>query len=124
MSVLTTAARKKLPKKDFGIPSKKAYPMPDKKHAIVAKAYASRYASPSQKAAIDAKANKIIKGSDPKEGTKADVKEDKTSNDDMPMRMAVNKKSGMVMRHPAKDMNMGQIKRYIAREKRKASNHA
>lgn len=121
MAVLTTQARKKLPSKDFGIPSKKAYPMPDKKHAIVAKAYATRYASPSQKKAIDAKANKVIKGNDPKEGSKADIKEDKSSNDDAtPLKMAVNKTSGKVYKHPAKDMTIGQMNRYMAREKRKA----
>ena len=34
--------------------------MPDKKHAAVAKAYAKRFASPSQQAKIDAKANAIL----------------------------------------------------------------
>lgn len=71
MAKLTASDRKKLPKKDFGLPSKKskggqnkagkgAYPMPDKTHARVAKAYASRFASPAEKAKIDAKANKIL----------------------------------------------------------------
>lgn len=76
MSKLSTAERKKLPKKDFGLPSKVdkkgenkagrgAYPMPDKAHARVAKSYASKEEhagklSPSAKAKIDAKADKIL----------------------------------------------------------------
>lgn len=71
MAKLTTQQRKKLPKKDFALPSKKgkngknkagkgAYPMPDKAHARIAKAYASRFATPSQRAEIDTKANKIL----------------------------------------------------------------
>jgi hypothetical protein len=35
--------------------------MPDKAHAVAAKARATEFATPSQKAKIDAKANKIIK---------------------------------------------------------------
>lgn len=66
MARLTTSARKVLPKKDFALPKKNAagkgsYPMPDKKHAAVAKGYAKRFASPSQRAIIDAKANKMLK---------------------------------------------------------------
>jgi hypothetical protein len=61
MAKLTAKTRKKLPKSDFGLPGKKAYPMPDAKHAAVAKAYASRYASPEQQKEIDAKANKVLK---------------------------------------------------------------
>ena len=65
MSKLTTKARKALPKSDFGLPGKKAYPMPDKAHAINAKARATQQVkagnlSPSSKAKIVAKANKII----------------------------------------------------------------
>jgi len=37
-----------------------SYPMPDKKHAAVAKGFAKRFASPSQRAQIDAKANRIL----------------------------------------------------------------
>lgn len=37
-----------------------AYPMPDKAHARVAKAYASRFASPAERTKIDAKANRIL----------------------------------------------------------------
>jgi hypothetical protein len=41
MAKLTTKARKKLPATDFGEPKKHAYPMPDKAHAINAKARAA-----------------------------------------------------------------------------------
>jgi len=65
MAKLTTAARKKMPKKEFGEPGKKAYPMPDKSHAANAKARASQMEakgklSASEKAKIDAKANKVL----------------------------------------------------------------
>lgn len=66
MARLTTAARKHLPTKDYGLPAKKgsanrgSYPMPDKTHARVAKAYASRFASPAERVKIDAKANKVL----------------------------------------------------------------
>ncbi|MHB8272280.1 hypothetical protein [Bradyrhizobium sp.] len=63
MAKLTTAARKKLPKSDFGGPDR-SYPMPDKAHAANAKSRAAQFASPALKAKIDAKANKILgKGS-------------------------------------------------------------
>lgn len=66
MARLTSKARKALPKKDFGLPGKKAYPMPDRSHAGNAKARASQMEkagklSPAAKAKIDAKANKILK---------------------------------------------------------------
>ena len=65
MSKLTTAARKAMPKSEFGQPGKKAYPMPDKSHAANAKARASQAVnagrmSESTKAKIDAKANKVL----------------------------------------------------------------
>jgi len=59
---LTAADRKKMPSSMFGDPAKRKYPMPDKKHAAVAKAYASRFASKSKEKKIDAKANKKIFG--------------------------------------------------------------
>lgn len=61
MAKLTTKARKALPKSEFGLPGAKAYPMPDKTHAANAKARAAQFATPSQKAKIDAKADKILK---------------------------------------------------------------
>lgn len=70
MAKLNASARKNVPKSQMGLPGKAtkkggavsgSYPMPDKKHAAVAKAYAKRYASPAQQKTIDAKANKILK---------------------------------------------------------------
>lgn len=65
MSKLTTKARKALPKSEFGMPGKRAYPMPDKAHAANAKARATQAVkagrmSESTKAKIDAKANKVL----------------------------------------------------------------
>lgn len=65
MAKLTTKARKALPKSSFGLPGTGKYPMPDKSHAGNAKARASQMEakgklSPSAKAKIDAKANKIL----------------------------------------------------------------
>ena len=62
---LSTSARKALPKATFGIPSKRAYPMPDASHAINAKARATQMVNrgllaPSTAIKIDAKANRIL----------------------------------------------------------------
>ncbi len=62
---LTPKVRKAIPKQDFGLPGKKAYPMPDKSHAVNAKARATQMEddgklSASSKSKIDAKANKVI----------------------------------------------------------------
>ena len=52
MAKLTAAERKALPKSDFAVPSKApgpgSYPIPDKKHAAVAKGYGKRFASSSE----------------------------------------------------------------------------
>jgi hypothetical protein len=69
MAILTTKQRNKLPKSDFGLPGREAYPMPDKAHAKNAKARASEMEkkgklSESSKAKIDAKANRILDGGD------------------------------------------------------------
>lgn len=40
MGKLNAKERKHLPKSDFGIPSQRAYPMPDREHAADAKARA------------------------------------------------------------------------------------
>jgi hypothetical protein len=66
MAKLTTKTRKAMPKKDFGLPGSKKYPMPDKAHAANAKARASQQVkagklSPSTAKKIDAKANKVLK---------------------------------------------------------------
>lgn len=65
MVKLTTEKRNKIPKKEFGLPGEKKYPMPDKSHAVNAKARATQMVekgklSESSKAKIDAKANKVL----------------------------------------------------------------
>lgn len=65
MATLTSKARSKIPKKKFGLPAERKYPMPDKTHAINAKARATQMEnagklSASSKSKIDAKANKIL----------------------------------------------------------------
>lgn len=65
MAKLTSKARNSMPKSEFGLPGKKAYPMPDKGHAANAKARATQQVkagnlSPSSKARIDAKANRVL----------------------------------------------------------------
>lgn len=67
MAKLTTKARNKLPLTSFGLPGKRAYPMPDKAHAVAAKARATQAVkagrmSKSTEAKIDAKANRRLKG--------------------------------------------------------------
>lgn len=66
---LTAAARRRVPASKTGLPGKRSkkggavtgsYPMPDRKHAAIAKGYAKRFASPAQRAKIDAKANRIL----------------------------------------------------------------
>ncbi len=65
MAKLTVAKRKKIPKKEFGLPGSKKYPMEDASHARNAKGRAEQQVkagklSKSSKAKIDAKANKIL----------------------------------------------------------------
>ncbi len=64
MATLTAKKRNALGAGTFGLPSRRAYPMPDKSHAANAKARASQQVgksiTPSQKATIDAKANRIL----------------------------------------------------------------
>lgn len=59
MGKLTTAARKALPAKDFAGPGR-SYPVEDKAHAMAAKARAAEFASPSVKAKVDAKADRVL----------------------------------------------------------------
>lgn len=58
MAKLSSKARNKLPKKDFAVPGKKAYPIEDKSHARNALARVSEFGSPSQKAEVKAKVHK------------------------------------------------------------------
>lgn len=65
MSKLTTKARKKIPKSEFGLPGERKYPMENRAHAANAKARASQMEkagklSSSSKAKIDAKANQVL----------------------------------------------------------------
>ncbi len=65
MAKLDTKERKKLPKGDFALPGKRAYPVEDKAHARNAKARASEMEnkgklSAASKAKIDAKADKVL----------------------------------------------------------------
>jgi hypothetical protein len=67
MATLTTKQRKALPKSEFAGPGK-SYPIPDKSHAANAKARASQMVkagklAKSAQAKINAKANKVLKGS-------------------------------------------------------------
>lgn len=65
MADLTTKARKRIPKKEFGLPGERKYPVEDKAHARNAKARASQMVkkgklSTSSQAKIDAKADKVL----------------------------------------------------------------
>jgi len=65
MAELTIAKRKKLKKSTFGLPGRRAYPMPDRAHAQNAKARATQMVkkgklSASGAAKIRAKANTIL----------------------------------------------------------------
>ncbi|MCZ0973152.1 hypothetical protein O1L55_20660 [Streptomyces albulus] len=103
MAELNAKARKKLPKSDFGQPSKKAYPMQDKAHAANAKARASQEVNKGKltetaEKQIDAKANKILgeKNGKPTASTKAraavvDGKTDKLLGTDSPQAAATRK---------------------------------
>lgn len=62
---LNAAARKRIPKSEFGMPGERKYPMPDKGHAEAAKGRATQQAkkgnlSPSAAASIRRKANAIL----------------------------------------------------------------
>lgn len=60
---LSAPARAAMPQSEFGVPSKApgpgSYPMPDRKHAVVAEGLAAMHNDP-HKEAIDAKARKIL----------------------------------------------------------------
>ena len=62
---LNAAARKRIPKSEFGLPGKRKYPMEDREHAGLAKSYASKEVkrgnlSASSAAKIRAKADRIL----------------------------------------------------------------
>lgn len=65
MAELDAAERKEIPKKKFGLPSERKYPIPDRSHAGNAKARAKQMLkrgllSEKQYAKIIAKANKVL----------------------------------------------------------------
>lgn len=65
MAKLTAKARNALPKKDFALPGKRAYPVENASHAANAKARASQAVnagrmSKATEQKIDAKANKVL----------------------------------------------------------------
>lgn len=67
MAKLSSKSRDKLPKSDFGLPGERKYPMENKTHAANAKARATQMVekgklSPSAKAKIDSKANRVLDG--------------------------------------------------------------
>lgn len=69
MARLTAAKRKKIPKKEFGEPASRKYPMPDRRHASLAKTYATiemehGKLSKSEHAKIVAKADRKLYGQD------------------------------------------------------------
>lgn len=74
MAKLTAKTRKKIPDSKFAGPNR-SYPVQDRSHAVAAKAFSSRAVkagrmSASQKATIDAKANKVLGSSSKKKGKK------------------------------------------------------
>ncbi len=65
MAKLTAATRKKIPSEKFGLPGERKYPMPDKSHAVNAKARATQMVKKGKLSAasaskIKAKANKVL----------------------------------------------------------------
>lgn len=56
---VSKSTRKSLPASKMGEPKKDKYPMPDKKHAAIAKGFAAMHHAKDKKA-IDAKADKIL----------------------------------------------------------------
>lgn len=65
MAKLTSKKRNALPDASFGLPEQRKYPIGDKSHAANAKARATQQVkagnlSPSSKAKIDAKANRVL----------------------------------------------------------------
>lgn len=67
MSVIKSSARNKLKSSTFGLPKERKYPMPNKSHAVNAKARATQMVkkgklSRSSAEKIKEKADKVIKG--------------------------------------------------------------
>ena len=62
MAKLTAKKRAALPKTDFAVPGKRAYPVPDASHARNALARVSQFGSPAEKAAVKSKVAKKFPG--------------------------------------------------------------
>ena len=67
MTTLTTKKRKAIPKSEFALPEKRAYPIEDKAHARNAKARAAEEflkgnLSSAERAQIDRKADELLGG--------------------------------------------------------------
>lgn len=67
MGNLTTTRRNALPKSEFGLPGSRKYPMPDRSHAINAKARAAQQLhkgalTEGEATQIIRKANRVLKG--------------------------------------------------------------
>lgn len=67
MAKLNAAKRNSLKSSTFGLPKQRKYPINDRAHAANAKARATQQVkrgnlTPAQKAQIDAKANRVLKG--------------------------------------------------------------
>lgn len=65
MAVLSSGARKRIPKSEFGMPGERKYPMPDRGHAQAAKGRATQMVkrgklSAASAAKIRAKADRIL----------------------------------------------------------------
>lgn len=65
MAKLDAAERKEIPTREFGLPGKRKYPMPDRSHAANAKARATQMEkrgklSAASAAKIRAKANRLL----------------------------------------------------------------
>jgi hypothetical protein len=62
MAKLTSKERKALPKQDFAIPGKRAYPVNDASHARNALARVSQHGTPAQKSEVRAKVHSKFPG--------------------------------------------------------------
>lgn len=65
MAKLNSAARKRIPSSEFGLPGSRKYPMEDRTHAIRAKGRATQqvkagHLSPGQASKIRAKADRLL----------------------------------------------------------------
>lgn len=58
MAKLSKERREKMPARLFGVPSERGYPMPDRKHAVVAEGLAAMHHDPHE-AEIRAKAHRL-----------------------------------------------------------------